>query len=186
MYFIYIYLSRLDCHIEVSIKSITPAGLWLYLSLFEPRLVISRGPGPGGTHPHIAARYNHHKVKVFLTSLFEHNHQQVSDLERSRSRVSSEPFVFPSHLRCSVTSSIPHLLQLGRRSCDRSIQFAQFLTTLVSADSAIVKQMISPLCQNNPNLVERKERIKMTKGGGHFHLVINVQMSTKAESDTTF
>lgn len=29
-------------------KSIPPAGVCLYLGLFEPRLILSRGPGRGG------------------------------------------------------------------------------------------------------------------------------------------
>lgn len=162
------------------ITSITPAGVWLYLGLFELRLIITCAPAPGGERTLTSLQPPQGQ------SVFEHNHQQVSDLERSRSGVSSEPFVF------SFTSPpFSHFIHAptfwGRCSRRRSIQFPKFLTTLVSADSAIVKQMISLLCQNNPNLVERKGgRIKMTKGGGYFHLVINVQMSSKAESDTTF
>lgn len=169
----------------MSIKSITPAGDWLYFGVFEPLLVIACAPGPAGRGG----------GRRTLTSLqppqgqyvFEHNHQQVSDLvapgpASHRSHLSS-----PSHLRRSVTSSIPPPPSGVVVHAVAPFNFPKFLTTLVSADSAIVKQMISLLCQNNPNLVERKGgRIKMTKGGGYFHLVINVQMSTKAESDTTF
>lgn len=181
MWISYIFTFRIhNSRIKVSIKSITPAGVCLYLGLFEPRLVITCAPGAGGERTLTSLQPPQGQ------SVFEHNHQQVSDLERSGSGVSSEPFVF------SFTSpAFSHFIHSptfwGRCSRRCSIQFPKFLTTLVSADSAIVKQMISLLCQNNPNLVERKGgRIKMTKGGGYFHLVINVQMSTKAESDTTF
>lgn len=128
MWISYIFTFRIhNSHIKVSIKSITPAGDWLYLGVFEPRLVIACAPGPGGrgggwrgrtTHPHIATTTT--RSICFWT--------QSSAGERpgrSRSGVSSEPFVF------SFTSpAFSHFIHSpptfwGRCSRRRSIQFPQ-------------------------------------------------------------